>query len=497
MAAELAYLRTPVARAVQRIGRGIAGWPKRTGQALRRMGLALWHGICAVGRTVRELWQALIHGDAFTRLSFLLMGCGCLRRGQVVKGLLFLLAEAAFLAYMVGFGAGYLMKFGTLGTEVTGRVWDEEAQIYRYTAGDNSVLILLYSVVTLLFCAGFLWLYVRSVRACYRAERTARTGERLPTLREEWRALLDERFHVTLLTVPTLLIAAFTVLPILFMILLAFTNFDSAHQPPGNLFTWTGLETFRGLLWDDPVKSYTLWKLLGWTLVWAIFATLTNYIGGILLALLIQQKGLRLKKLWRTLFVVTIAVPQFVTLLLMSKLLADQGTVNQLLQAWELTTEPVHFLTDATLARITVIAVNLWVGIPYTLLIATGILINVPEELYESARIDGAGPARVFFRITLPYMLYITTPYLITQFVGNINNFNLIFLLTGGEPATLEYFRAGKTDLLVTWLYKQTVNFQNYNLAAAIGILVFILSAVFSLTVYHASGSSRREGEFA
>ena len=81
--------------------------------------------------------------------------------------------------------------------------------------------------------------------------------------------------------------------------------------------------------------------------------------------------------------------------------------------------------------------------------------------------------------------------------MGNINNFNLIFLLTGGEPSTLEYFRAGKTDLLVTWLYKQTVNFQTYNVAAAIGIIVFILSAVFSLLVYNRSGSARREGEFA
>ncbi|MBO5797465.1 MAG: sugar ABC transporter permease, partial [Clostridia bacterium] len=110
--------------------------------------------------------------------------------------------------------------------------------------------------------------------------------------------------------------------------------------------------------------------------------------------------------------------------------------------------------------------------------------------------IDGAGPARTFFSITLPYMLFVTTPYLITQFVGNFNNFNVIYLLTGGGPLSLDYYQAGKTDLLVTWLYKQTVNQQNYNLASTIGIIVFIISAGLSLLVYNSSASARKEEQF-
>ena len=131
------------------------------------------------------------------------------------------------------------------------------------------------------------------------------------------------------------------------------------------------------------------------------------------------------------------------------------------------------------------------------MLITSGILLNIPEDLYESAKIDGAGPVRTFFRITLPYMLFVTTPYLITQFVGNINNFNVIFLLSNGGPLTLDYYQAGKTDLLVTWLYKQTVNDQNYALAATIGIMVFLISAVLSLVVYNSSASARKEEEFS
>ena len=89
----------------------------------------------------------------------------------------------------------------------------------------------------------------------------------------------------------------------------------------------------------------------------------------------------------------------------------------------------------------------------------SGILMNIPEDLYESARIDGAGPVKTFTAITLPYMLFVTTPQLITQFVGNINNFNVIYLLSNGNPTTEKYYQAGETDILVTWLFKLTMNF--------------------------------------
>jgi arabinogalactan oligomer/maltooligosaccharide transport system permease protein len=213
-----------------------------------------------------------------------------------------------------------------------------------------------------------------------------------------------------------------------------------------------------------------------------------------ILALMINKKGIKFKRFWRTVFIVTIAVPQFVTLLLMSRLLAEQGAMNVFLGY--LGIGPVPFLTNALYARITVIVVNIWVGIPYTMLITSGVLMNIPVDLYESARIDGAGVVKTFTRITMPYMLFVTTPYLITQFVGNINNFNVIYLLTGGAPLTLDYYQAGRTDLLVTWLYKLTVNNQDYNLASAIGIIIFLISATLSLLVYNMSSSARKEERF-
>ena len=122
--------------------------------------------------------------------------------------------------------------------------------------------------------------------------------------------------------------------------------------------------------------------------------------------------------------------------------------------------------------------------------------MNIPQELYESARIDGAGPVVMFFKITMPYMLFVTAPYLITQFVGNINNFNVIYLLSAGGPLSTEMYYAGETDLLITWLYKLALDQNMYNLASAIGIIVFVVCAVFSLLTYNFSGSVKREEEF-
>ena len=215
-----------------------------------------------------------------------------------------------------------------------------------------------------------------------------------------------------------------------------------------------------------------------------------------IVAIMINKRGIKCKKLWRTILVMTIAIPQFVSLMLMSQMLKDDGIINYLLKEWGIINKNIPFLTDAKWARIMVIVVNIWIGIPYTMLICTGILMNIPADLYESARIDGAGPVKAYMKITLPYMLHVTTPYLITQFIGNINNFNVIFLLTGGNPLTLDYEFAGKTDLLITWLYKLTFERQNYKLAAVISIFTFIVVAVTSLIVYNKSSAVKNEEEF-
>lgn len=256
-----------------------------------------------------------------------------------------------------------------------------------------------------------------------------------------------------------------------------------------------GLANFRKILNFGDSIGKQFYSVLEWTLVWAVLATALNYIFGMILAIIINRKETRGKAFWRFCFVLSIAIPQFVSLLIMRTMLQPTGIVNTLLLKYGLIDTALPFFSNATWARATVIIINLWVGIPYTLLQVTGILQNIPGELYEAAKIDGASSVQIFFKITLPYMSFVMTPYLITQFTGNINNFNVIFLLSGGNPTPVDA-TAGKTDLLVTWLYKLTVDKNYYNLGAVIGIMTFIVLSIVALVTYRNTASYKDEEGF-
>ena len=444
-----------------------------------------------------SIGRILAKGDWKTKLSIFIMGFGNLARGQVVKGLLYIGMELAFIWYMLTSGWKNFVGLTTLGTVQRGWYFDEELGIdILRENGDNSMLFLLFGVLTIFVTAVFILMWAGNLKSAYQAQLQQEQGFPLPNIAEDIKLYADSKFHKTLLFIPVTGVLIFTVVPLIYMILIAFTNYDKDHQVPANLFTWIGLSNFKTMLASNSTLSKTFWPVLGWTLIWAVLATGLNYILGIFLALLINKKGIKHKPVFRTMFVLAIAVPQFVSLLVMRNIFAEAGPVNVLLMEWGLTNTSVPFWTDPMWARTMVVLVNLWIGIPYSMLIASGILINIPENLYEAALIDGASPVVMFTKITFPYVLFVTTPYLITQFIGNINNFNVIYFLTAGNPSTLDYYQAGKTDLLVTWLYKLTVNSRDYSYASTIGILVFVISAVFSLIMFRNSASYKNEEVF-
>lgn len=445
---------------------------------------------------MHDFFKGFNEGNGVTKGSYFILGLGQLLRGQIFKGSIYLVTQIVFIYFMITSGVSNILGLRTLGTQMQERVWSEERGIFVVAKGDNSMLMLLFGVATIFIIIGFIITYVMSVHGSIQNEKLMTSGKKPNNLKQDIQLYLNDKYHVTVLTVPVFLTFLFTIVPLVFMILIAFTNFDRNHQPPGNLFTWVGFENFSAVLWNDPLKSKTFIDLLVWTLVWAVLATALNYVFGMVLALMINKKGIKIKKFWRTIFVITIAVPQFVSLLLMSQLLADLGTLNVILREFGFIETFLPFLSDPNWAKATVIIVNLWVGVPYSMLITSGILMNIPTDLYESAKIDGANAWVQFWKITLPYMLFVTGPYLITQFIGNINNFNVIYLLTRGGPLSLEYFQAGKTDLLVTWLYKLTVNEQNYSFASTIGIFIFLISAFFSLIVFNKTASTQKEEDF-
>ncbi|WP_206912049.1 sugar ABC transporter permease [Enterococcus sp. DIV0840] len=437
----------------------------------------------------RELFKK---GDKSIKLSYLFMGTANIMNGQIVKGLAFLALQVGFVAWLVVNGFHALSMLQTLGTKSQGWIMDESLGIEVQQPGDNSMLLLLFGIAAIILIFLFIFLYIVNLRSARKIFILKQADQSLPTLKEDLNSLLNEKFYITLMSIPLLGVLAFTILPLLYMISIAFTNYDHNHLPPKNLFHWVGFSNFGNVLTGD--IAGTFFPVLTWTLIWAVLATATTFFFGILLALLINAKGVKGKKVWRTIFVITMAVPQFVSLLLMANLFNGSGPVNAMLQNWGLIDQPIPFLTDALLAKVTVIFVNMWVGIPVTMLVATGIITNLPTDQIEAAEIDGANKFQVFRNITFPQILFVMAPSLIQQFIGNINNFNVIFLLTGGQPANSNFHSAGETDLLVTWLYKLTVTAADYNLASVIGIIIFVLSAVFSLFAYTRSSSFKTEG---
>ncbi|MFA6624693.1 MAG: ABC transporter permease subunit [Bacilli bacterium] len=502
-------------RILYKIGHFFTSIPKKVGhffQSIPRKARTNWHKGQGL---VKTIYDASRYGDVFTRLSFLFMGTGLFTRHQIIRGSLYFLYEIFFFVFLGLIGIPNLAKLGTLGQTgvIKYTIFDSEGlDIDAQAVYDNSFTILLYSIITIVFVLILVYLWYTQLKEGLKFQRMGyigKTGSDKKTLQD----VLNKNYDKTLLSIPMLGLSCFTIIPIIMMILIAFTNYDSYHMTPDKLFDWVGMYNFNSVFSQSSsatsgnfLKIFS--QVLLWTLVWAVLATFSNYFIGMIMAMIINIKGIKLKKLWRTILISTIAVPQFISLLLVSQMFADTGLINGILRQWGwIGSSPIKWLTDPLLAKVTIVLVNTWIGIPYTMLICTGLLMNIPDDLYESAKIDGASPIKMYFKITLPYMLFVTGPYLISQFIGNINNFNVIYLLSAGGPSyplggdvplSITSQGLGQTDLLITWIYKISVasNTPDYGLASVLGILIFVIVAFFSLIFYGNSNSVKDEEQF-
>lgn len=483
-----------------------------TMSGLTKIGSAISGFFAVIARFFSEFGTAMAKGDVFVKLSLLWWGAGYFRRKQYVKAILMTLLEIAVIVFTLNFAMAYVPKFGTLGTVQAEQVFNMQTMQTEWNDYDNSFMILLFSLFSFVIWFAAAVVCMRNVVNAYELQIQAQRGKHVNTFVEDLREYLDKKFHITLLSLPVLGIVVFTLIPMLLLILVAFTNYDQQHMPPTNLFTWVGFSNFVTLFGGGITTTfgYAFVRILGWTIIWSFFATLTTYLGGILMSLLLNSKLTRGTKIWRTMLVVTIAVPQFVSLLLMRNFFANSGIVNTICANIGLTgflrdiglisTSYIPFMTAPGWVHVMIILINIWIGIPYQMLIATGVLMNLPTDQIESAKIDGANPFQVFKSITMPYMLQVTGPALITDFVKNFNNFNVIYLLTQNVFVTTNQFMANsqakETDLLVTWLFTLTQDYYNYKMASVIGIMVFIVCAVFTLVGFNFMISGDKEGTY-
>ncbi len=231
-------------------------------------------------------------------------------------------------------------------------------------------------------------------------------------------------------------------------------------------------------LFTDSEVRKPLIRVFIWTIIFASLTVLTQFSLGLLLALA-MNRPIRGRRIYRSIFILPYAMPSIMSILIWGGMFDTEfGAINNLFGT------DIAWFQNALFARAAVIIVNLWLGFPYFYLICSGALQAIPTELSEAAAIDGATPRQIFSKITLPLLLQIVAPLLVASFAFNFNNFNLIYLLTGGGPSSpLDGDIAGATDILISYTYKIAfgTNIQNLGLASAISVIIFIIIASISL----------------
>lgn len=418
-----------------------------------------------------------------TYASMCLMGTGQMLNGQYVKGLLYLLAEVAFVAYFAVRGVGDIIGFFTLGTQ--------KADAWLGIEGDNSVIMLLWGIFAWFALVVLVALWVSNIKDAQKYA-DMRPFKTLPTFKDDLSSLLNKNFCKFILVLPLVGVGIFNVLPIVFMILIAFTNYGGDIVPP-ELVDWS-LDSFKKLVALGEL-SQSFVKILGWNLLWAFASTFANYFMGLGLALLFNKKCVKGKAIWRAFPVLAYAMPGFITLLAFKFMFSNGGPINNMIVADGGKIIDFFGINSTWMSRGIGFFVNAWLSVPSIMLLATGILSNINADLYEAAKIDGASSWVQFKKITLPFVIFSTTPVLISQFIGNFNNFGVFFFLRSNITSE-GYFLASDTDLLINWLYRMSIDKNYYSIGAAISLVIFIITSVLSLIVYVRSASYKKEDTF-
>ncbi|HAA84889.1 MAG TPA: maltose ABC transporter permease [Kosmotogaceae bacterium] len=254
-----------------------------------------------------------------------------------------------------------------------------------------------------------------------------------------------------------------------------------------------GFRQFRRLL-EDPRVRGPFFSIFSWTFTWAGLSVLFSFVMGLALAITLNDRLLKGKKLYRTLLIIPWAIPSFISVLVWKNGLFNEtyGILNRFLVTGLFGAEPIRWLGDAFWARVSVLMVNTWLGFPYMMTVCLGALQSIPDEFYEAASIDGASKVQQFGRITFPLLMVTIAPLLVGSFAFNFNNFVGIFLLTeGGPPIPGATTPAGSTDILISYTYKLAFygRGQDFGFASAISIIIFAIVAGFSWLNFKVSRS--------
>ncbi|MBS8263031.1 sugar ABC transporter permease [Mesobacillus boroniphilus] len=415
------------------------------------------------------------HRRIATALS-IIPGLGQLYNKQYLKGIAFLILTGAFFGVFSD-----LLNMGLWGLFTLGEKIPRDHSIFLMVEGILALIVLLFGI-------GF---YLFNLNDAYKTGLKRDMGERLSSVKEQYNNLIDNGFPYLIMSPGFLLLIFVVVFPILFVVLLAFTNYDLYHSPPAKLVDWVGLKNFFDLFQLESWRQ-TFFSVLSWTIIWTFVATTFQVALGMFLAILVNQKDVKGKAIIRTVFILPWAVPAFVSILVFAGMFNESfGAINRDILGF-FGIDPIPWMTEAMYTKIALIMIQTWLGFPFIFAMVTGVLQSIPEELYEAATVDGATNFQKFKNITLPLVLFATAPILITQYTFNFNNFNIIYLFNGGGPA-VPGANAGGTDILISWIYSLTMTSAQYSKAAAITMLLSLIVIGVALWQFKRTKSFQEE----
>lgn len=366
---------------------------------------------------------------------------------------------------------------------------------------DHSIFMMITGLIALIILIIYVCLYIFNIKNAKKTGEEIIKNNRFPTALQTRKEISQTAFPAFGVIPIVLLIAFFTVIPLVFSALVAFTNYSSPdHIPPNNMVDWVGLENFKSMFSRSAGNEWfsAFGRTAAWTIIWAVFSTFTCYFVGMFFAVILQDKRIAIPKFYRAIFILPYAIPTMLTLFIWQNLLNGTfGPINRTLMAMGFITKAIPWLSNPNLAKVTLILVNIWIGFPYSMILTTSSMTAISNSMYEAAKIDGANRWEQFKSITLPLVWFQTKPLIIMQFAGNINNFGAVFFLTSGGPSLPDTIttQAGATDLLISWIYKLTYNTPNmYNMASVLSILVFITLVPFAVYQFTHT-KSFKEGE--
>ncbi|MFY9130451.1 MAG: ABC transporter permease subunit [Saccharofermentanales bacterium] len=416
-------------------------------------------------------------------LTIPIPGLGQLMLGQRIKSIFFFIGTlyAYLIAIPYALGRGNYRGQGVFGlvslAEGASRL-------------DRSVIFMIEGVIAIILLMIAFLIFYQSFRDVRKNEKRMIQGIRINNWFETRTAASRSGFPY-FASAPSALITLFIVLlPIAVTVLISFTNYDPSHQ---SKFNWIGLANYKQIFLGQGIAGGPFWLITGWTLIWTLVATSLAIFIGFALALLVNQDRVYGKRFFRTIYLLPWAVPAFITIMFFSIMFSPDGPLTNLLQ--QLTGEIINVKNSPWGTRIVLILLQGWLGSSYVFLLCTGILQSIPGDLYEAANIDGATGFQQTRHITIPILLFQTAPLMIGQYTFNFNNFSIIYLFNGGGPFEPSKYGnlAGSSDLLISYIYKLTVQKQFQGIGAAITMIVSLVLIFFTWIGFSRSKSFKEE----